>query len=121
MFSKKMRAHPVPLHTFVVVGHFSKWRIDFTTCKPSSSTSHNYIIVAIDYFNKWVEPMPTYSNDAKTATLFTFNHIIAIFSVPNSIVADHGSDFFSIMMNELSTLFHFDQENSSPYYPQENG
>jgi len=64
--------------------------------------------------------MPTYTNDAKTATLFVFNHIIAIFSVPKSILNDHGSKFCKIMMTELSTLLHFDQEHSSPYYPQAN-
>jgi transposase InsO family protein len=77
--------------------------------------------VVIDYFTKWEEAMPTYSNDEKIAKLFIFNHIIARFGVPKSIVTDHGSHFCNNMMTELSTLFHFDQEHSSPYYPQENG
>jgi transposase InsO family protein len=65
--------------------------------------------------------MPTFSNDAKTATLFIFNHIISRFCVPKSIVTDHGSHFCNNMMTELATLLHFDQEHSSPYYPQANG
>jgi hypothetical protein len=106
IFSKKMHAHPSPLHHVIAIGPFSKWGIN---------------IVAIDYFTKWVEAMPTYSNDAKTATLFIFNHIISHFGVPKSIVTDHGSHFFNIMMSKLSTLLHFDQEHSSPYYAQSNG
>jgi hypothetical protein len=116
-----MCAHPVPLHTFVAVGPFTKWGIDFTTCKPPSDTGHNYFIVAIDYFTKWAEAMPTYSNGANTSSLFVFNHIITHFNVPKSIVTDHGSHFFNNTMKKLSTLLHFDQEHSSPYYPQANG
>jgi transposase InsO family protein len=121
IFSKKMHTHPTPLHPVIAVGPFTKWGIDFTTCKPPSCHRHNYIIVVIDYFTKWAEAMPTYSNDAKTVALFIFNHIIARFGVPKSIVTDHGSHFCNSMMTKLSTLLHFDQEHSSPYYPQANG
>ena len=55
-------------------------------CKPTLVEGHGYIIVAIDYFTKWVEGMPTYVKDGKTATLFLFNHIIAIFGVLQSII-----------------------------------
>ena len=63
-FSRKMRAHPAPLHPVVAVGPFAKWGIDFTTCNPPSAAGHHYIIVAVDYFMKWAEAMPTYTNDA---------------------------------------------------------
>jgi hypothetical protein len=49
---------------------FSEWGIYFTMCRPSSNVIHNYIIVVVDYFTKWVEAMPKFLNDAKTATLF---------------------------------------------------
>ena len=81
-FSRKTRSHLAPLHPVIVIGPFSKWGIDFTTCHPSSAQGHKYIIVAVDYFTKWAKEMPTYLNDGKTTNLFTFNHIIARFGVP---------------------------------------
>ena len=48
-------------------------------CNPTSVGGHGYIIVAIDYFTKWVEAVPTYAEDGKNATLFLFNHVIARF------------------------------------------
>ena len=45
-------------------------------CKPTSAKGHGYIIVAVDYFTKWAEAMPTYAEDGKTAALFLFNHIV---------------------------------------------
>ena len=90
-------------------------------CKPTSTGGHGYIIVFIDYFTKWAEAMPTCAEDGKTVALFLFNHVIARFGVPQSIVTDHGSHFCSQMMEELSAKLGFLHENSTPYYPQANG
>ena len=104
IFSKKRCAHLTLFHPIVIIGPFSKWGIDFMTCKPTFIASHNYIIVVVDYFTKWVEANPTSSIDAKIATLFIFNHSITRFGVPKSIVSDHGSHFCNAMMNKLATL-----------------
>jgi hypothetical protein len=61
--------------------------------QPSFSKGHYYIIVAIEYFTKWVEDMPTFKYDGETAALFLFNQIIARFDVLREIVTDHGSHF----------------------------
>ena len=90
-------------------------------CKPTSAGGLGYIIVAIDYFMKWAESMPTYAKDGKTVALFLFNHVIARFGVPRSIVTDHRSHFQNQMMTDLSTKLGFHHENSTPYYPQANG
>ena len=90
-------------------------------CKLTSVGGHGYIIVAIYYPMKWDEAMPTYAEDGKTTALFLFNHVIARFEVPLSIVTDHGSHFHNQMMEELSAKLGFRHENSTPYYPQANG
>jgi hypothetical protein len=121
IFSRKMRAHPTPMFPVIVVGPFTKWGIDFTTCHPVSARGHRYIIVAVDYFTKWVEAMPTFNNDGETTALFIFNQIVARFGIPKEIVTDHGSHFQNKMMSELTSKLGFKKEHSSPYYPQENG
>jgi hypothetical protein len=103
------------------IGPFAKWGIDFMTCHPHSARGHGYIIVAIDYFTKWVEVIPTFDNIGKTASLFPFNHIIARFGVPQAIVTDHGSHFRNFMMSELTEKLGLHHDNSMPYYPQANG
>jgi hypothetical protein len=121
IFSRKMRAHPAPMFPVITIGPFTKWGIDYTTCNPPSARGHRYIIVAVDYFTKWVEAMPTFKDDGETAALFLFNHIIAWFGVPREIVTDHGSHFQNQMMTELTSKLGLRQEHSSPYYPQANG
>ena len=65
--------------------------------------------------------MPTFLNNGCNATLLFFNHIITRFGVPQSIVTDHGSHFQNQMISELHAKLGFRHENSSLYYPQENG
>ena len=83
-------------------------------CKPTSAVGHGYIIVAMDYFTKWVEAMPTYVKDVKTTTLFLFNHVIARFGVPQSLVIDHRSYFQNQMMAELSDKLGFTMKTQLP-------
>jgi hypothetical protein len=100
IFSRKMRAHPTPMFPIIVGGPFTRWGIHFTTCHLDSTKGNHYIIVAIDYFKKWVEAMPTFNNDGETRTLFIFNQIVARFGIPKDIVTDHGSHFQNKMMSE---------------------
>ena len=117
----KKHTHPAPLHPIMVIFPFAKWGIDFMHCKPTSTRGHGYIIVAVDYFTKWAKAMPTYVEDGKTTALFLFNHIIARFGVPQSIITDHGSHFRNEMIEELSAKLGFLHEKSTPYYPRDNG
>ena len=109
-----MRAPAAPLHPVVTVGPFAKWGIDYVTCNPRSTGGHGYIIVAVDYFTKWAEAMPTLSEDGHTAAQFIFNHVISRFGVPQAIVTDHGKHFHNHMMVELTTQLGLRHDSSSP-------
>ena len=120
MFTSKKCTHLAPLHPIVAIGPFEKWGIDFMHCRPTSVGGHGYIIVAVDYFTKWVEAMPTYVEYMNIAALFLFNHIISRFEIPRAIVTNHGSHFQNKVMAELSAKLGFCHDNSTPYYPQFN-
>jgi len=112
-----MRASLSLLHLVITVGPFAKWCIDFMTCNPCSARGHGYIIIFVDYFMKWVEAMPTLTNDGKTAAQFLFNHVISRFEVPQAIITDHGSHFRSYMIVELTSQLGLRHDSSTPYYP----
>ena len=90
-------------------------------CNPTSAGGHHHIIVAIDYFMKWVEAMPTVKYDGETTTHFVFNQLITWFGIPRELVTDHGRNFHNKMMEELASELGYKQEHSSSYYPQANG
>ena len=77
VFARNMRLKPAPLHPIVTAVPFTKWELDFMDCNPTSARVHHHIIVAIDYFTKWAEAMPTVkSNGEIDAAHFVFNQII---------------------------------------------
>jgi hypothetical protein len=114
-YHNKIRSHLAPLQPVVFIGPFTKWGIEFMTCNPHSAGGHGYIIVAVDYFTKWAEAIPTFDNTGKTARLFIFNHIITRFGVPQAIVADHDSHFQNFMMSELTEKLGLCHEISTPW------
>jgi hypothetical protein len=121
VFTWNMHSHTTPLHLVITVGPFTKWGVDFVNCNPTSAGRNQHIIMAVDYFNKWVEAMPIVKFDGKTTAFFLFNQIIARFIISSEIVTDHGSHFQNEMMKELASKLGFRHGHSSPYYPQENG
>ena len=79
-------------------------------CNPASARGHHHFIVAVDYFPKWVEAMPTIKSDGETATHFIFNQIITQFGIPKDLVTDHGRHFQNRMMEELTSKLGYKQE-----------
>jgi hypothetical protein len=117
LYANKSRAQLALLHPVITVSPLCKWGIDFMTCNPPSSNGNKYIIVAVDYFTKWVEAMPTFNN---TATRFFFNHVMSRFGVPLQLVSDHRKHFENEIFVELSSRLDFSHDFTSPYYPQSN-
>jgi len=52
---------------------------------PSSSKGHKFVLVAIDYFTKWVEAIPLKITSSTNVIDFISEHIIYRFGVPQSI------------------------------------
>ena len=77
--------------------------------------------MAIEYFMKWAEVMPTVKSECETGAYFVFNQIITRFGIPRELVTDHGKHFQNRMMEELASKLGYKQEHSSSYYPQVNG
>lgn len=120
-FYRKTRAPPTPMHLVVTVGPFANLGIDFMTCNPHLDGGHGYIIVAVDYFTKWVKANPTFNNTGEMTTYLFFNHVITWFGISRAIVMDQGKHFQNHMMTKLTVNLGLSPETSTPYYPQENG
>ena len=88
-----MRLKPTPLHPIITVGPFTNRGLDFMDCNPVSARGHHNIIVAVDYFTKWVEAMPIIKSDGERAAHFVFNQIITRFGILKELVTDCYSGF----------------------------
>lgn len=59
IFDGKRKILPLPLHPITVEAPFQKWGLDFIVeIHPTSSAQHKWILIATDYFTKWIEAIP---------------------------------------------------------------
>jgi transposase InsO family protein len=98
------------------------WGIDMIgMIEPKASNGHRFILVAIDYFTKWVEAA-SYANVTKQVVVrFMKIQIICRYGVPSKIITDNGSKLNNNMVEVLCKDFKIAHYNSSPYRPKMNG
>lgn len=88
--------------------------------KPKASNRHKFILIAIDYFTKWVEVV-SYANVTKQVVVrFLKNNIICRYGIPNKIIIDNGSNLSNKTMKELYANFKIKHHNSLPYQSKMN-
>jgi len=122
IYADKIHVPPSMLNVISSPWPFSMWGIDMIgRIEPKTSNGHRFILVAIDYFTKWVEAA-SYANVTKQVVVrFIKNNIICRYGVPNKIITDNGTNLNNKMMKELCDDFKIEHHNSSPYRPQMNG
>jgi len=99
---------------------FSVWGIDVIgRIVPKASNGHEYILVVIDYFTKWMEAAFYFVLKARHVARFLENNIICQFGVPREIISDNGSHFESEVRRVMEE-YDVEHHKSSPYRPQAN-
>ena len=58
-----------------------------------NSFGNQYILVAVDYMSKWVEDIPSKTNDNKVVIKFLKENIFLRFGTPHAIISDNGTHF----------------------------
>ncbi|MBE2321235.1 transposase family protein, partial [Solirubrobacter sp. CPCC 204708] len=100
---------------------FATWGIDIIgKVTPATSNGHEYILVAIDYFTKWVEAASYKTLNAKQVARFIQNNIICRYGVPHEFISDNGQHFRK-ETEALLQKYDIRHHRSSPYRPQTNG
>ncbi|XP_022023482.1 uncharacterized protein LOC110923705 [Helianthus annuus] len=72
---------------------FQKWGVDIVGPFPRSSESAQYLLVAVDYFTKWVEARPFTVISGYNVTRFFWEQIVCRFGLPLYIISDNAKQF----------------------------
>ncbi|GAB2268987.1 hypothetical protein Dimus_038752 [Dionaea muscipula] len=101
---------------------FRGWAIDLIgKIYPPSSKRHTFIIVATDFFTKWVEAIPLREITQEQVIRFITEHIIYKFGIPQTIMVDNGPSLNGERVRDMLGEFGVRLVNSTPYYAQSNG
>ncbi|XP_052291981.1 uncharacterized protein LOC127900787 [Citrus sinensis] len=88
---------------------------------PPTPGGVRFVLLATNYFIKWVEASAYSSITSKEVTKFLKSNIITRFSLLRIIVSDNGKQFQNAYMEKLCQEQGIEHRFSSCSYPQENG
>ena len=73
----------------------TRWGIDIIGKLPLAQGNYQYVVVAVEYFTKWIEAKPVANMSSFTMKKFLWQNIICRFGVPRHIIVDNGTQFDS--------------------------
>ena len=112
----------VELHSIVKPWSFKGWDMDLIRkIHPTSLKGHNFILVATDYFTKWVKVVPLKKAEQKDVIQFFKEHIIHRFEILQSITTDQGTMLTVEEMNYFAAYYGIQLIISTHFYSQANG
>ncbi|XP_021720125.1 uncharacterized protein LOC110687792 [Chenopodium quinoa] len=87
--------------------------------KPPSSAHHEYILIATDYFPKWIEVQAFKSLNARCSILE--EKIFIRYGIPESITVDQATTFIRHEFISYLKEFEIQKIHSTPYFAQAKG
>ncbi|XP_070022013.1 uncharacterized protein [Nicotiana sylvestris] len=97
---------------------FDAWGIDVIgLIEPTTSNGHSFILVAIDYFTKWVEAASYKAVTNKVVTDFVKDRIVYRSRVPEPIISDNAANLNSDLMKSMCETFKIKHKNFIAYRP----
>ena len=110
----------MPLTPILIIEIFDCWGIDFMGPFPPCC-GYLYIMLFVDYVLKWVEAIPTRTNDHKVVLNFIKEHIFSHFGIPRAIISDGGLHFCNQSFENLLKKYGVTHKVSTAYHPKTNG
>nr|GEU63788.1 reverse transcriptase domain-containing protein [Tanacetum cinerariifolium] len=93
--------------------------IDFMGPFPSSQ-GNRYILVAVDYFSKWVEAKALPTNDARVVVKF-LKSLFSRLGTPRAIISDRGTHFCNDKFDKVMSKYGVTHRLSTACHPQTSG
>ena len=100
---------------------FTQWGIDIVGPFPTAPAQKKLLLVATDYFSKWIEVEAFTSIKDRDVTRFIWKNIVCRFSIPRSIVSYNGPQFDRRVYRDFCQELKIRNLYSTPLYPQSNG
>nr|KYP56767.1 Pro-Pol polyprotein [Cajanus cajan] len=88
---------------------------------PPTKGQLKFLLVAIDYFTKWIEACPLAKITAKNLRKFTWKNIIFRFGIPYSLITDNGRQFIAQSFEDFLRELGIKHLPTSVEHPQTNG
>ena len=95
--------------------------VDILGPLPESESGNSFVLVAGDYFTKWMEAYPIHNQEAETVARKLVDEMLCRFSPPEQLYSDQGRQFESGLIKEICNILRIKKTRTSPYHPQCDG
>ena len=95
--------------------------MDIVGFLPTGAAQKKFLLIATDYFSKWVEIEAYVNIKDKDVFKFTWKNIVCWFGIPWAIVIDNGPQFENVIFWTFCVELNIKNLYSTPHYPQSNG
>ncbi|GJX50791.1 reverse transcriptase domain-containing protein, partial [Tanacetum coccineum] len=99
----------------------NKWGIDIVGPFPEGPGKVKFLIVAIDYFTKWIEAKPVATITGNQVKKIVWDNIVCRFGLPGEIIFDNGKQFRDNPFKDWCEKLCIRQRFASMKHPQGNG
>ena len=103
-----------------VLSHLRQWGMDIVGPLPTRATQKKFLLIATNYFSKWVEAKAYASIKDKDVSKFIWKTIVCRFEIPSAIVRSNGPQFDSVFFRTFCLELNIKNLYSTPRYPQSN-
>ena len=93
IYTNKVHVPPISLNVMTALWQFAMWGFYIIgEIKPIASNGHHFILIAIDYFTKWVEEASFASVTKNVIARFIKHNLICRYGIPERIITDNGTN-----------------------------
>nr|GFB07915.1 reverse transcriptase domain-containing protein [Tanacetum cinerariifolium]GFB07924.1 reverse transcriptase domain-containing protein [Tanacetum cinerariifolium] len=100
---------------------FYQWGMDNLSPLPQATGKLKFVIVAIDYFTKWIEAKPLAKITGKDVKKFVWDNIVCQFGLRRVIVTNNETQFVYDPFKGWCEPLNIKQMNMAVAHPQANG
>ncbi|XP_020202196.1 uncharacterized protein LOC109787995 [Cajanus cajan] len=109
------------LHAVSAPWPFALWGIDILNPFPLAKGQCKFLVVAVDYFTKWIEVELLATITAANVQKFVWKNIITWFGIPYAIIFDNGLQFIDKKFNNFLKNLSIRHRFTFVEHPQSNG
>ncbi|KAK3011880.1 hypothetical protein RJ639_010541 [Escallonia herrerae] len=97
------------------------WGMDILGPFSPAIAQRKFVIVAIDYFTKWVEAEALALITERKCEDFFWRAVVCCFGIPSVLITDNGKQFDNLTFRAFCTNLSIEQRFTSVAHPQTNG
>ncbi|KAJ4804794.1 Pol-polyprotein [Rhynchospora pubera] len=115
------RQPPHPMQSISSSWPFDVWGLDLLGPFPQGQGNVKFLVVAVEYFTKWIEAKPLATIASQKIVDFARHQIVYRYGIPHTFISDNGTQFTGAPFQDFCKGLGIRSCTSSVCHPQSNG